>query len=344
MKNIRIIALTIFLLIIVAAISIVALSVFLNGSTDEYSEEVLVFDVREGSSFNSITEDLEESGLIKSALFIKAFNKISGSSYVIKTGSYNIDKRLSALQIVKQLVEGKQKLLSVVIPEGITIRKIGNILDEAGISDAEEFIEAARDGSYLKKYNIEAGSLEGFLFPDTYSFQQDFPADSVVQHMVDIFFDKLYEVYPDYKMLTSEQIYNKIILSSIIEKEYRVDEEAPVMASVFYNRIDQGWPLQSCATIVYVITEEQMKDHPDRILFSDLEINSVFNTYSNSGLPPAPIANPGIVALDAVFNPAQTEYMFFVVNDLEAGTHLFSKSLGDHNKARADYISNFRSK
>jgi len=344
MKSIKIIAVTIFLLVIISSGTLVVLAYYLNGSNAEFSDQTVVFEVYKGASLNSIAEDLEEAGLIKSALFIKVYNKIKGSTILIKMGSYNIDKNLTTLEIVNQLVEGKQKLLSVSIPEGITIRKIGNILSEAGITSSEKFIEAAADGSYLKKYEIEAYSLEGFLFPDTYSFQLDFPAENVVHHMVDVFFVKLAEVYPDYKMLTSKQIYNKVVLSSIIEKEYRVAEEAPKMASVFYNRLDQGWPLQSCATVVYVITEKQMKKHPERVLYSDLEIDSEFNTYKYQGLTPAPISNPGVVALDAVFNPAQTDYMFFVVNDVNKGTHLFSKSYSDHEQAAQDYISNFRSK
>lgn len=344
MKSIRILVVTFFLLLIISAGTSVALSIYLNSSPDELSDELVVFPVEQGSSFNGIASDLEEAGLIRSALFLKVVNKLTGSDRLIKTGSYNIDKKLTSMEIVNQLVEGKQKLLSVVIPEGITSRQMAEIFENAGVTDGEAFIRAAGDGFLLKSYGIQADTLEGFLFPDTYSFQQNFPAEKIVEHMVAIFFQKLKSVYSDYHMLTNKQIYEKIILSSIIEKEYRVAEEASKMASVFYNRIDQGWPLQSCATIVYVLTEEQKKEHPERILFSDLEIDSEFNTYQNRGLPPAPISNPGVVALDAVFNPAQTDYMFFVVKDINRGTHTFTKRLSDHNQARSDYINNFRSK
>jgi len=344
MKSIRVLVVTIFLLIIISAGTLLALAYYFNSSTDELSTDIVVFQVDKGASFNGIATDLEDAQLIRSALFLKVFNKITGSRRLIKTGSYNIDKNLTALKIINQLVEGKQKLVPVVIPEGLTVSKIALILDEAGIVESDEFVQAARDGSYLLEYGISTSTLEGFLFPDTYSFQQNFPAEKIVRYMVDVFFEKLETVYPDYKMLTEKQIYEKIILSSIIEKEYRVSEEASKMASVFYNRIDQGWPLQSCATIVYVLTEEHMKQHPERILFSDLEIDSEFNTYRNKGLPPAPISNSGLVSLDAVFNPAQTDYMFFVVKDINLGTHTFTKKLSDHNQARADYITNFRSK
>nr|WP_246433837.1 endolytic transglycosylase MltG [Spirochaeta isovalerica] len=337
-------AATFVLLFVIAAGTAVVLAFYLNSSPDPESDESVVFSVDEGASFNTIVSNLENAGLVRSGLFLKIYNKVTGSGILIKKGSYNIAESLTSLEIIGQLEEGKQKLLAVVIPEGVTSGRMDEIFARAGVTGSGEFRAAVSDGTYLEKYGIESETLEGFLFPDTYSFQKDYPAEKVAEHMVNVFFDKLEEVYPDYAMLTGEQIYEKVILSSIIEREYRVPEEAPKMASVFYNRIDQGWPLQSCATIVYIITEEQNRPHPERILFTDLEIDSKFNTYENRGLPPAPISNPGGVALNAVFNPAQTDYMFFVVDDIEKGTHIFTKSLSDHNKARADYISNFRSK
>lgn len=344
MKLVRVAAVAIFLLLIIFVGTALSFSYYVNQSDNKLSDRSVVFEVESGASFNEIVDNLEDVGLIRSSLFVRVYNKITGSKILIKTGSYNIDDKQTSLEIIKQLDDGKQKLQSVVIPEGITIRMIDGLLAEAGITESGAFSDVAHDGSYLGEYGVEADSLEGFLFPDTYSFQLDFPPELVARYMVDVFFDKLSDVYPDYTMLTSDQLYSKVVLSSIIEKEYRVAEEAPKMASVFYNRLDQGWTLGSCATVVYIITEEQMRSHPERIFFSDLEIDSDFNTYKNQGLPPAPISNPGMVALDAVFNPDQTDYMFFVVNDISKGTHLFSKTLGDHNQARADYLLNFRSK
>ena len=262
MKKIGIIIVIILLLIIFSFIAIAGAGYYLNKSNSELPDESVIFIVNEGSSFNLIADKLEDEDLIRSALFLKVFNRIPGFSFLVKRGTYSIEKNLTSLEIVKQLVDGKQKLIKVVIPEGLTVRKIARILSESGIADSEEFIKAGEDGSYLENYNIEAPGLEGFLFPDTYSFQKDFPASKIARHMVDVFFKKLDIVYPDYKMLTSSQIYNKVVLSSIIEKEYRVPEKASRIASIFYKRIDQGWPLQSSATIVYVITEVNAVNPP----------------------------------------------------------------------------------
>ena len=203
---------------------------------------------------------------------------------------------------------------------------------------------AVNDSEIMESLHIPANSADGYLFPDTYYFQKDFPPQKVLEYMVATYFRNLDRVFPFYVDLSDEKLQEKLILASIIEKEYRVEEEAPLIASVFNNRIKIGMPLQSCATVIYVITEEQGKEHPERIFFRDLEIPSAFNTYLNNDLPPAPISNPGITALSAAFNPAQTDYLFFVVKDSMLGTHTFTSNLADHNTARHSYIQGFRSK
>ena len=192
----------------------------------------------------------------------------------------------------------------------------------------------------LSGYPIPKGidSLEGFLFPDTYLFQRNFPAEKVVAHMIDTFFDNLREIAPGYTELSAEELYRKIIIASIVEREYRASDEAKKIASVFYNRLERGMRLQSCATVVYVLTEKQEKEHPKKLTYEDLEVESDFNTYTRGGLPPSPIANPGAVALEATFHPADTDYLYFLLQDPEDGRHTFSKTLSEHNEAYRLYI------
>ena len=129
-----------------------------------------------------------------------------------------------------------------------------------------------------------------------------------------------------------------MILASIVEREYRVEEEAPLIASVFTNRLRLGIGLESCATLAYIITEIQHKPHPEYITLEDKGIDSPYNTYKWAGLPPGPIANPGRVALDAAFHPARTDYLYFVLRDPEEGKHYFSRDLDAHNKAKNLYL------
>ena len=123
-----------------------------------------------------------------------------------------------------------------------------------------------------------------------------------------------------------------------MEREYRLPKEAPLIASVFYNRLEHNIALSSCATVEYIITEVQGKKHPEYITYDDLRIKSPYNTYLNRGLPPTPICNPGAVSLEAAFNPPETDYLYFLLKDPETGEHHFSKRFAEHNNARVLYL------
>jgi UPF0755 protein len=155
---------------------------------------------------------------------------------------------------------------------------------------------------------------------------------------VETFFERLEEVEPGWRSLGGGKLLEKVILASIVEREYQLTEEAPLIASVFENRRRLGIGLESCATIAYIITEIQHLPHPEYITLEDKGIDSPYNTYKWAALPPGPISNPGRVALDAAFHPARTDYLYFVLRDPEAGKHYFSKDLDAHNKAKKLYL------
>jgi UPF0755 protein len=156
--------------------------------------------------------------------------------------------------------------------------------------------------------------------------------------MVKTFFIRLKSVYPDYKDLTPEELYRKVVLASIVEKEYRRKEEAPIIASVFYNRLKRHIRLESCATIGFIKTELLGQPHADRLWDIDLQIPSPYNTYQHYGLPPGPISNPGLVSLSAVFAPADTDYLYFVLEDPKTGRHHFSVNFNEHVSAKKLYL------
>lgn len=301
------------------------------------------FTVKEGESLYSTLDRLENNELIRDAWIYKIYNKFVRNLNV-KKGFYSLNPADSGLEILAILEEGKQELIRVTIPEGMRTSQIAQILEEKGITSSKSFLSAVNNREIIQGLKIPADSADGYLFPDTYYFQKDFPPDQILEHMIETYYRNLESIFPFYKDLSDEKLQEKLILASIIEKEYRVAEEAPLIASVFNNRMKIGMPLQSCATVIYVITEEQGKEHPDRVLFRDLEIQSEFNTYINKTLPPSPISNPGSTALSAAFNPTQSDYLFFVVKDSAIGTHRFTSNLSDHNTARQTYIQGFRSK
>lgn len=294
--------------------------------------------IESGDSVSSVAFRLQESGAIRNRYFFRLISKLQGTEADIRRGIYNIEPGMTSLEIHDLLIEGKQRLFKVTIPEGLTARKIGEVLDEAGIVDAGEFAEAVAEYEPREGFGRNPGGAEGFLFPDTYLFQKDYPAEKVVEHLVGSFFAALGKVYPDFQELEADTLFDTLVLASIVEREYRISEEAPLIASVFLNRLEIGMPLQSCATVVYVLSEELGQPHPERITFRDLEVESFYNTYRNGGLPPGPICNPGYTALDAAFNPAESDYLFFVLKNPQTGEHFFSRDYGDHDRAYQLYI------
>ena len=205
-------------------------------------------------------------------------------------------------------------------------------MEQKNVVQAEEFKKAAQAVSLLTEYQIPAASFEGYLFPDTYYFDTGMTAEAVVRMMVDTFFTRI-ETIPALHDMSPEDLFYVVRLASIVEREYRVAEEAPLIASVFTNRLKENIGLYSCATIEYIITEIQGLPHPDVILEQDLKINSPYNTYMWAGLPPGPISNPGLIALQAAADPPETDYYFFRLIDPEKGTHYFSAKFEEHINA-----------
>jgi UPF0755 protein len=190
----------------------------------------------------------------------------------------------------------------------------------------------------MERYRIPASTMEGYLFPETYLFPAGWPPAMVVAAMADTFFRRLGEIDPAAGEQDPEELHRGVILASIVEREYRIDEEAPLMAGVFDNRLRIGMALQSCATVEYVITESQDRPHPEILYTRDTEIPDPYNTYQYPGLPPGPISNPGEVALRAGFVPGKSDYLYFRLTDPAAGRHYFSRTLDDHIRAGLLYV------
>jgi UPF0755 protein len=160
----------------------------------------------------------------------------------------------------------------------------------------------------------------------------------MVELMVKTFFDTITRIEPSWKEMPPGKLRGTLILASIVEREYRMPDEAPLIASVFYNRLRLNMGLESCATLEYIITEIQQKAHPEYITTDDERLNSPYNTYKWAGLPPGPISNPGTTALEAAFHPAKTDFLFFVLRDPDEGRHHFSRDLSEHNQAKYLYL------
>ncbi len=326
------------LLLVAIGFAVLWVAQTLNDPAETIPADGAVFTVEKGENVNAISSHLAEQGLIRSPLFLKLLSYIRGSQGSFQVGSYLVEPDTTTWGIHDLLVSGRELLVRVTIPEGWSLSRIAERLQKKEIVAADEFISAATNRELLDRLNIPGRSAEGFLFPDTYLFPRSFPAERVVGAMVDTFFDTLASLYPDYAGMDPADLYRKVVLASIIEREYRASDEAPLMASVFYNRLEANMRLQSCATVAYVITEKLGLPYPTSLTYADLELPSAYNTYLNAGLPPGPISNPGVTALDAALHPAETDYLFFVLKDPDAGRHEFTRSFGEHLVAKNLYL------
>jgi len=319
--------------LIILSTAILISWVFLESPAPGIPVDGALFTVGSGETGTGIALRLEDAGLIRSTITFEALIRIRKQQSALKTGTYRIEPQMRSRDILDLLVSGKQALVRVTVPEGYTLRQTADLLDKAEVVNRESFLVAARDPDLLKELGINAQSAEGYLFPDTYFLAHDTPGNEAVRIMVTALRSRLTERLPESMSFSPEEMHKRIILASIVEREYRLSEEAPRIAGVFWNRLRIGMALQSCATVVYIITEIQGKPHPEILYNRDIEIKHPFNTYLNRGLPPGPIANPGMTALKAVFRPEASRYLYFRLLDPKTGKHYFSESLDEHIKA-----------
>jgi UPF0755 protein len=310
----------------------------LNASPAPKSKGDGLFSIEKGWSLSRISRELQEQGYIRFAPLLDAIGRLKGTQADFKAGYYRIPPGATMLAIHRLLVEGAQTIGKVTLPEGWTSAKIARHLEAEGVCTAADFISAMHSPELLARFGVPGNSLEGFLYPDTYFVPRPFPAQTLVQIMVGTFFDNLGKVAPDWRELGQEKLRDTVIVASIVEREYRVENEAPLIASVFFNRLRLNMGLESCATLEYIITEIQQKAHPEYITRDDEKVDSRYNTYRWAGLPPGPISNPGKIALEAAFHPPRSDYLYFVLRDPQTGRHYFSRNLNEHNQAKYLYL------
>lgn len=298
----------------------------------------LLLRIPKGATAKDVADILGASGLVRSRLLFLAGLRLTGTDRRIQAGTYRIKSGTSLAGIIAILSEGKVALSRITIPEGLASRGIGEILEREGICPAQAFLAAVRDEGLARSMGIAKGNFEGYLFPDTYHFSPETDPVQVLRMMKSTFDAKVAGLLGGKARGSGSVSREDLILASIVEREYRLPEEAPLIASVFRNRLAIGMPLQSCATVVYVLTEIQGKPHPAVVTYADLEIRDGFNTYRHRGLPPAPISNPGLTALAAALATPKSTYLYFRIDDAEKGSHRFSSTFDEHRNAEGPQV------
>ncbi len=281
--------------------------------------------VREGLSLKEVAGELDRERIIKNKALFELWAELLGYSRKIKAGEYELGSHMPPKRILEKLIRGEVITYPVTVPEGFTVAQISQLLHEGGLIDKQEFLSLINDPALLRRYGISAPSFEGYLYPETYHFARGISARSTIDAMV----GRFWQVVSPLKARMDEvgmSLPEVITLASIVEKETGLAEERPTIASVFLNRLKRGMRLESDPTVIY-----GLEKFDGNLTRRDLNRATPYNTYIIRGLPPGPIANPGLEAIKAVLYPAKTDYLYFVSrND---GSHHFSKTLSAHNKA-----------
>lgn len=293
------------------------------------------FTINPGEGFSSVNYRLSKDDVVSNARMFHYYTKYKDKMNKLKAGTYIIPKGSHMAEVLTILTEGTPVLTKITIPEGKNLYEIAKLLEQKGITSEKEFIKLAKSQEMVKKYNLEAPSLEGYLFPETYMFAPKTPAKNVIHTMMNLFEKKVKDVDFSKSHLSKHEV---VILASIVEKETGAKWERPLIAGVYLNRLKKRMRLQADPTTIYGIWENYNGNLRKKHLLQKTD----YNTYKMSGLPLGPIANPSLAAIKAVLEPKKHDYIFFVSkND---GTHVFTSTYKEHKKAVDYWQKNIRNR
>jgi len=305
--------------------------------------DVVSVEVASGEGAGDIGQRLEEDGVIESARLFRILVGLMGVEDEMVAGRYEFDRGMPTLQVIGRLRYGITMPLVVTVPEGLRSEEIGLVMERAGVVAAEDFHRALASEDY--DFGFLAGrppgaDLEGYLLPATYGFSRGVTAEEVVRRMLAAFDEQVGPELRQEAPAVGLSLHEAVTLASIIEREAVRPEERPLIAGVFLNRLRLGMRLEADPTVQYALADdpqsvERFGFWKRGLTVEDLEVGSPYNTYVNRGLPPGPIANPGLASLEAAIHPAQTDYLYFVAR--EDGSHAFAETLEEHLRNVDEY-------
>ena len=302
------------------------LLIYAKTPIDAAKVKTVLVDIPTGTSLIKVTEILSDVGLVENRFLFYGLVGIKGGTRSIRAGEYEFATSLSPSELVDKLIRGEIKNYRVTIHEDYSLKEVAARLKEYKLIDEKAFFELAEDEVFLSSLGVLGSSIEGYLFPDTYFFNRSLTTREIMRIMAERFWSK---ISPEMITKAAERGFDPhqfVTFASLVGKESGNSAEKPMIAAVFYNRLKKKMPLQCDPTAVY-----DLKDFNGKILRSHYKRKSPYNTYIIKGLPPGPIANPGLDSFRAVLNPADVDYLYFVSQ--KDGTHFFSSSLDAHNNA-----------
>lgn len=322
------------------ALSAIAFSLFLVASFLTYvkspvdiEDTTITVEIPKGASFAAAVSILSDAGLIKHKALFYTLARMKNAQSRIRAGEYELSTSMSPAHILEKMIRGEVVEFAVSIPEGFDLADIADRLAEDKLVRKEVFLNLAKDPEFLSSLGIKSRSVEGYLFPDTYTFTRRMGEKEIIRIMVSCFNEKVTPAMRGRAAETDLTFEQFITLASMIEKEAMLKSERPLISAVFHNRLQKGMRLQCDPTAVY-----DLKNFTGGIKRSHLKRRSPYNTYVINGLPPGPIANPGLESMMAALYPAKVDYIYFVSR--KDRSHQFSSDLRSHNRAVARYQNN----
>jgi UPF0755 protein len=284
-----------------------------------------------GASFSAVADSLESRGILDGTTWIRLYARFTGAASDIQAGTYEFREGAGYRTVLDDLTAGRIASDRLVIPEGYDIQRIAPQLAELVGRPADSLIAYMLDTATAARFGVPGPTLEGYLYPATYTVPAGAELDSILRQVVQ---EHLRRWTPDRQAradsagLSHREV---VALASIVEKEARVRDELPTIAAVYRNRLDIGYPLQADPTVQYALGE-----HQNRLLYAHIDsvADHPYNTYRRPGIPPGPIGSPSARAIDAVLDPADVNYLYFVARP--DGSHVFNRHLRDHNRAKAE--------
>lgn len=329
------IKLSIFFVLIIILVSWFHRQVYFSHGMINISKS---FEIKKGEGVKEIARRLEEAQLVKDDIYFNYYIWKTKSREKLQAGKYEIKSSMTIPEIVQVLSIGEviPNEIKVTFPEGTSSKKMEEILLGKGfekngfLGKVDCGCGVKKDYEFLKDKPAKA-SLEGFLFPDTYIFYRDASAAEIINRMLLNFDEKLTQEMRAEIRKQNHTIFEIVTMASILEKEVKTPEDMKIVSGIFWDRIETGMPLQSCATIAYVLGKEKKQ-----YSFEDTRVSSPYNTYLNKSLPPGPINNPGINAIRAAVYPTKTDYNYFL-SDPATGKTIFSKTVEEHEENKKKY-------
>ncbi|OGI17506.1 MAG: hypothetical protein A3J63_04405 [Candidatus Moranbacteria bacterium RIFCSPHIGHO2_02_FULL_40_12b] len=332
---------SVILMLILLAVVIGGFYYFYNQvyySHGNYAEKK-IFKIKKGEGNAGIATRLKNENLISGKIYFYYYLRKNKLTNKILPGEYEFSGKLTIPEIAHIITQKKDDSIKVTFPEGWTTKEMELRIKNNELSGTDKFSELVKSADYFKEtYNYdfldnlpEGASLEGFLFPDTYFFAKNITAEGIIKKMLDNFDRKLSDDLNGEIKRQGKSIYEIMTMASIIENEVRTEDDRKTISDIFWGRIRTGQPLQSCATLAYILGVNKKQ-----YSFEDTRVNSPYNTYLNKGLPPGPISNSGLISIKAAIYPIKTDYNYFL-SDPETGQTIFSKTIEEHNANKVKY-------